>query len=334
MMEKQMANVLVFIELVDKTISRQSVETIVAATKLGEVEAIVFPNSEISSTNVTEIAAFLSAFGVKTLYVVTGKEFASYLISPQIQLMSVLVEEKQYNYVLMAATSWGRDLAASLAARLGAGLLTNVVDIPVVGEFIKVMSGGKFKISLKSQADLNVITTQPGMFSAEAVKVESEVPKIVDMSTTSLVTNQPEILAFTPKNTSTRPELSTAEIVVAGGRALGSAENFENMVGRLADTLGAAVGASRAAVDANYCESQLQVGQTGITVTPKLYIALGISGAIQHKVGMQSADTIIAINKDEDAPIFEIADLGIVGDVFTLVPALIEKLALLKSEES
>ncbi|TFH98714.1 electron transfer flavoprotein subunit alpha/FixB family protein [Micrococcus lylae] len=220
----------------------------------------------------------------------------------------------------------GRLVAARLAARTGASVSVDAVDLSFeAGEVIAHHSvfGGTYVTESTVEGGLMIVSLRSGAVGARAEAKDAE------LTTHDLAGDVPAGATVTEARQAAtggdRPDLASASVVVSGGRGLGSKENFA-LVERLADQLGGAVGASRAAVDAGYAPQNLQVGQTGVAVSPDLYIALGISGAIQHRAGMQTAKTIIAIDKDEEAPIFEIADLGVVGDLFSIVPAVIEQL--------
>jgi len=224
---------------------------------------------------------------------------------------------------LLSHSIVGREVAGRVAARLGIPALVDVVGLAVDGERVVAthsVFGGNFTTTSAAVGAAPVITVREGSFAAAEAPMPTALPAAADASPDAVV----ESVEATVVD-STRPDLKSASIIVSGGRGVGSKDNFV-IVEQLADALGAAVGASRAAVDAGYVPQSYQVGQTGVTVSPDVYIALGISGAIQHRAGMQTAKTIIAINKDADAPLFEIADLGVVGDLFEVVPQIIEAL--------
>ncbi|AGB22560.1 electron transfer flavoprotein, alpha subunit [Mycobacterium sp. JS623] len=311
-----MAEVLVLVEHADGAVKKITAELITAARKLGEPSAVVVgkPGTAAALTDALKEA------GAAKIYVAESDDAENYLITPYVDVLAALVESAAPAGVLLAASADGKEIGGRLAARTGAGLLTDVVEVKDGGKAIHSIFGGAFTVEAEATGDTPVITVRPGAIEAEPAAGAGEV---VNVEVPAQAENATKITKREPAVAGDRPELTEATIVVSGGRGVGSAENF-NVVEELADSLGAAVGASRAAVDSGYYPGQFQVGQTGKTVSPQLYIALGISGAIQHRAGMQTSKTIIAVNKDEEAPIFEIADLGIVGDLFKVAPQLTE----------
>jgi electron transfer flavoprotein alpha subunit len=311
-----MAEVLVLVEHAEGALKKISAELITAARKLGEPAAVVVGKPGTAEPLIDG----LKAAGAAKIYVAESDEAESYLITPQVDVLASLAESAAPAGVLLAASADGKEIAGRLAARLGAGLLVDVVEVREGGVGVHSIFGGAFTVEAQATGDTAVITVRPGAIEAEPAAGAGEV---VNVEVPAQAENATKITARQPAVAGDRPELTEATVVVSGGRGVGSAENF-SVVEELADSLGAAVGASRAAVDSGYYPGQFQVGQTGKTVSPQLYIALGISGAIQHRAGMQTSKTIIAVNKDEEAPIFEIADLGIVGDLFKVTPQLTE----------
>jgi electron transfer flavoprotein alpha subunit len=262
----------------------------------------------------------LKAAGAAKIYVAESDDAVNYLITPFVDVLESLVESVSPAAVVIPATADGKEIAGLLAARIGSGLLSDVVDIKPDGTAIHSIFGGAFTVEAKSETEVPVITVRPGAIEAAPSAGAGEQ---VTVAVPAPAANATRVVSRQPAAAGDRPELAEASIVVAGGRGVGSADKFV-VVEELADSMGAAVGASRAAVDSGYYPGQFQVGQTGKTVSPQLYIALGISGAIQHRAGMQTSKTIVAVNKDEEAPIFEISDFGIVGDLFSVTPQLTE----------
>jgi electron transfer flavoprotein alpha subunit len=311
-----MAEVLVLVEHAEGALKKISAELITAARVLGEPSAVVVGKPGTAEP----LIEGLKAAGAAKIYVAESDDAENYLITPQVDVLASLAESAAPAGVLLAASADGKEVAGRLAARLGAGLLVDVVEVKEGGKGVHSIFGGAFTVEAQATGDTAVITVRPGAIEAEPADGAGEV---VNVEVPAQAENATKITSRQPAVAGDRPELTEATVVVSGGRGVGSAENF-SVVEELADSLGAAVGASRAAVDSGYYPGQFQVGQTGKTVSPQLYIALGISGAIQHRAGMQTSKTIIAVNKDEEAPIFEIADLGIVGDLFKVAPQLTE----------
>jgi electron transfer flavoprotein alpha subunit len=309
-----MAEVLVLAEHAEGALKKVSAELITAARALGEPAAVVVG----APGTAAPLVDGLKEAGAAKIYVAESDDVDKYLITPVVDVLASLAESNAPAAVLVAATADGKEIAGRLAARIGSGLLVDVVEVKAGNKGVHSIFGGAFTVEAQANGDTPVITVRAGAVDAEPAagtgeQVSVEVPAPAENAT--------KITAREPAVAGDRPELTEASVVVSGGRGVGSAENF-SVVEALADSLGAAVGASRAAVDSGYYPGQFQVGQTGKTVSPQLYIALGISGAIQHRAGMQTSKTIIAVNKDEEAPIFEVADYGVVGDLFKVAPQL------------
>jgi len=311
-----MAEVLVLVEHADGALKKVSAELITAARKLGEPAAVVVGKPGTAAP----LTDGLKAAGAAKIYVAESDDAENYLITPFVDVLASLAESAAPSGVLLAATADGKEIGGRLAARIGSGLLVDVIEVKEGAVGVHSIFGGAFTVEAVIPGDTPVITVRPGAIEAEPAGGAGEV---VNVEVPAQAENATKITSRQPAVAGDRPELTEATVVVSGGRGVGSAENF-SVVEELADSLGAAVGASRAAVDSGYYPGQFQVGQTGKTVSPQLYIALGISGAIQHRAGMQTSKTIIAVNKDEEAPIFEIADLGIIGDLFKVAPQLTE----------
>src|SRR3984885_10267919 len=311
-----MAEVLVLIEHAEGAPKKVSLELLTAAKILGEPSAVVIGTPGTAAP----LADALKAAGAAKIYIAEADFVNDYLLVPQVDVLASLVESASPAAVLLAASADGKEIGGRLAARIGSGVLVDVVEVEAGNKGVHPTFGGPYPVEAQVEGDVAVITGRPGAVEAEPAEgageqVSVEVPQPAENAT--------KITSRQPAAAGDRPELTEATIVVSGGRGVGSADNF-SVVEELADSLGAAVGASRAAVDSGYYPGQFQVGQTGKTVSPQLYIALGISGAIQHRAGMQTSKTIVAVNKDEEAPIFEIADYGVVGDLFKVAPQLTE----------
>jgi electron transfer flavoprotein alpha subunit len=310
-----MAEILVLVEHSGGEVKKVTTELLTAAAAMGEPSAVVVAQSGTAG----KLKDRLAAYGAAKIYVAESEEVDNYLTAPAVGVLVALVESIRPAAVLLSSSPGGKEVAGKIAVRTGSGLLSDVVELAQDGTATHSVFGGSYLAKARVTTPVAVITVRAGVIDAvESPGAATEQPVEVPAVDTAAAAR---IIQRRPVAGGDRPELSEASVVVAGGRGVGSADNF-GIVERLADSLGAAVGASRAAVDSGYYPHQFQVGQTGKTVSPQLYVALGISGAIQHRAGMQTSKTIVAVNKDPEAPIFEIADFGVVGDLFTIAPQL------------
>ncbi|MEV3922276.1 electron transfer flavoprotein subunit alpha/FixB family protein [Actinomadura coerulea] len=313
-----MAEILVLVDHVDGEVKKVTLELLTLANRLGEAAAVwVGPGYENAKDRLAE-------YGAGKVYVAADEELASYVVAPKAALLAQLVSEKSPGAVLLAATGEGKEIAGRLAVKTGSGVLTDVVDVAdgFVGEHS--IFGGGIIAHARVRTGTPIIAVRPNSVAPEA---SPATPAEEQVSVTlSDADKGARIVEKVVQEKGERPDLTEAAIVVSGGRGVGGAENFKIIEG-LADSLGAAVGASRAATDAGWYPHSFQVGQTGKTVSPQLYIAVGISGAIQHRAGMQTSKTIVAVNKDPEAPIFELVDFGVVGDLFQVAPQLTEEIS-------
>ena len=293
-------------------------ELITAARSFGMVSAVVVGTPGVAEA----FAPSLAQWGAAQIVAAEAADADKRVILPATDALSILAAANPAP-VLMAAGVTGNEIAGRLAARLSSGVLCDVVGFAADGSAEMSIFGDTIAVTAVVGGASPIYTLRPGAVTAVAEPAAGEV---VALELPAATAKEPTVTGFTPAVRGNRPDLTQAKVVVAGGRGVGSAEGFTEFVEPLADALGGAVGATRDAIDSDYYPGQYQIGQTGVTVSPDLYIGLGVSGAIQHKSGMQTAKKIIVINNDEDAPLFEIADLGIVGDLFDITPKLIEEL--------
>jgi len=309
-------SVLVLIEHEGGVPKDASLSTVTAASKLGEVHALV-AGSGAEAKQAADAAAKIA--GVAKVLLADDAAYTNMLAENVAPLMVDLAGG--YDAILFNATSIGKNVAPRVAAMLDVMQISDVLSIESADTFTRPIYAGNAIATVKSSDARKVLTVRGTAFAKAAATGGSASVESVsgkgDAGLSSFVGAE--------VSKSERPELTSAKVVVSGGRALGSSEDFHRVIDPLADKLGAAVGASRAAVDAGYAPNDYQVGQTGKIVAPEVYVAIGISGAIQHLAGMKDSKTIVAINKDEDAPIFQVADLGLVGDLFQIVPELTDK---------
>ena len=307
--------VLVIAEHDNKTLKRATLQAVDAAARLGEVHLLVL-GSGVDA--VAQAAAKVA--GVAQVKVVDDPALAESLA--EVVTAQVVPLAKDYSHVVAAATAHGKDFMPRVAALLDVAQISEVTGIDSADTFRRPIYAGNAIATVQSSDPIKVLTVRGTSFDEAAAEGGSAaIEKVAAVA----VDGQPALVGR-EQASSDRPELTAAQVVVAGGRGLGSAEQFQAVLEPLADRLGAALGASRAAVDAGYAPNDWQGGQTGKIVAPQLYIAAGISGAIQHLAGMKDSRIIVAINKDEEAPIFSVADYGLVADLFEAVPALTAKL--------
>jgi electron transfer flavoprotein alpha subunit len=316
-----MSEVLVLIDHVEGAVKKPTYELLTIAKRLGEPSAVFIGPADKAA----EVTEKVKKYGAEKVYVVDDAEIKGYLVAPKAETLQQLAEKASPAAILIPSSGEGKEIAARLAIKIDSGLITDAVDVQSAdgGAPVTTQSvfAGNFTVQAKVTKGTPIITVKPNAATPEesegAAAVEEFSPTISDTAKTA------QIVASQPRQATGRPELTEAAIVVSGGRGTGG--NFEPVEG-LADALGAAVGASRAAVDSGWMPHSFQVGQTGKTVSPQLYVANGISGAIQHRAGMQTSKTIVAVNKDDEAPIFELVDFGVVGDLHKVLPAAIEKI--------
>lgn len=310
-----MSEILVLVEQVEGEVKKVTLELLTLARTLG-TPAAVWAGPGFTP----EAKARLAEYGAEKIYVAASSDIVDYVVAPKAELLAQLATSA--DAVLVAATAEGKEIAGRLAIKTDSGVITDAVGLSEGFVADQSIFGGGIDVHAKVRKGTPIIAVRPNSTAPVAsagAGAEEEVS--VTLSDAAKATR---VMERVKQEKGARPELTEAAIVVSGGRGVGSAENFSVIEG-LADALGAAVGASRAATDAGWYPHQFQVGQTGKTVSPQLYIAAGISGAIQHRAGMQTAKTIVAINKDPEAPIFELADYGVVGDLHQVVPQLTEE---------
>ena len=314
-----MAEVLVLAEHDGETVKKVTGELLTLARQFGEPAAVwIGAGAEGGRERLAE-------FGAAKVYVADGGDIDDYVVAPAAEVLAGLVAQKSPAAVLLAATGEGKEVAGRLAVKIGSGVITDAVGLTAGdGGLVAEQSifGGAIVVQSTVKTGTPIIAVRPNSVAAEPAPAAAEIePAGVELSDAAKAARITERVVA---ERGERPELTEAAIVVSGGRGVGNADNFA-LIEKLADSLGAAVGASRAATDAGWYPHQFQVGQTGKTVSPQLYLAVGISGAIQHRAGMQTSKTIMVINKDPEAPIFELADFGVVGDLFAVVPQLTEE---------
>jgi electron transfer flavoprotein alpha subunit len=312
-----MSEVLVLVDHADGAVKKPTYELLTIAKRLGEPSAVFIGSADAGA----KAADAVAKYGAEKVYVVDDAEIKGFLVAPKAEALQQLVDKTSPAAVLITSSPEGKEIAARLAIKTGSGLITDAVDVREGPVTTQSVFAGNYTVQAKVTQGTPIITVKPNAAAPEeasgAGAVEEFAATISDGAKTA------KIVASQPREKTGRPEMTEAAIVVSGGRGTGG--DFAPVEG-LADALGAAVGASRAAVDSGWVPHSYQVGQTGKTVSPQLYVAAGISGAIQHRAGMQTSKTIVAINKDDEAPIFELVDFGVVGDLHSVLPAAAEQI--------
>jgi electron transfer flavoprotein alpha subunit len=312
-----MSEVLVLIDHVDGAVKKPTYELLTIAKRLGEPSA-VFIGAADQAAGAAEAVA---KYGAEKVYTVDSAELAGFLVAPKAEALAQIAGSASPAAILISSNIEGKEIAARLAVKLESGLITDAVDVEAGPVTTQSVFAGSYTVKAKVTQGTPIITVKPNSAAPEEAAGAGAV-EAVSVSV-SEGAKKARITKSEPRQSSGRPELTEAAIVVSGGRGTGG--NFDP-VDALADSLGAAVGASRAAVDSGWKPHAFQIGQTGKVVSPQLYIAAGISGAIQHRAGMQTSKTIVAVNKDEEAPIFELVDFGVVGDLHAVLPAAAEEI--------
>jgi electron transfer flavoprotein alpha subunit len=311
-----MSEILVLIDHVDGAVRKPTYELLTIARRLGEPSAVFIGPSDKAGDAVEAV----KKYGAAKVYTIDDADIKGYLVAPKAEALQQLAEKTSPAAILISSSFEGKEIAGRLAIKLGSGLITDAVDVQEGPVTTQSVFAGNFTVQAKVTKGTPIIAVKPNAAAPEEAAGAGDVEEFT--ATISDSAKKAQIVASQPRKATGRPELTEAAIVVSGGRGTGG--DF-TPIENLADALGAAVGASRAAVDSGWIPHTFQIGQTGKTVSPQLYIASGISGAIQHRAGMQTSKTIVAVNKDEEAPIFELVDFGIVGDLNTVLPAVTEE---------
>ncbi|MEU4294547.1 electron transfer flavoprotein subunit alpha/FixB family protein [Kribbella sp. NPDC026596] len=319
-----MSNVLVLVDHTGGTVRKTTAELLTIARRLGEPVAVYIGDG------VQDALPALGQYGATKVIALTNPDLAQYLVAPKAEALQQVAAKIEPSAILISSNAEGKEIAARLAVKLDSGLITDAVDVQADDNSSPVTTqsvfAGNFTVQAKVTHGTPIITVKPNAATPEAAETSPEVEEfdvsISDAAKTARITDSK------PREATGRPELTEAAIIVSGGRGTGG--DF-GPIEAFADSLGAAVGASRAAVDSGWYPHAYQVGQTGKTVSPQLYVAAGISGAIQHRAGMQTSKTIVAINKDAEAPIFELVDFGVVGDLHKVLPTATQDVTNRKS---
>ncbi|MBW9205677.1 electron transfer flavoprotein subunit alpha/FixB family protein [Mumia sp. zg.B17] len=307
-----MSEIFVLVDHVDGTVRKTTGELLTLARRLGT------PSAVFIGSGADAAQAYLAQYGAEKVYVLDAPELTEYLVAPKAEALAELVSSKQPAAVLVSSSAEGKEIAGRLSIKTQSGLITDAVDVRAAGDGVETTQSvfaGNFTVEATVTTGTPIVAVKPNSVTPEQASAAATLEPV--SVTVSDVAKGARITDSKPREATGRPELTEAAIVVSGGRGTGG--DF-SQVEAFADSLGAAVGASRAAVDSGWYPHSFQVGQTGKTVSPQLYVANGISGAIQHRAGMQTSKTIVAVNKDEEAPIFELVDFGVVGDLKEVLP--------------
>jgi electron transfer flavoprotein alpha subunit len=315
-----MSNVLVLVDHTAGTVRKTTAELLTIARRLGEPVAVFI------GEGVQDALPALGQYGATKVIALTNPDLAQYLVAPKAEALQQVAAKVEPSAILISSNAEGKEIAARLAVKLESGLITDAVDVQEGGVTTQSVFAGNYTVQANVTHGTPIITVKPNAATPEVAETSPEVEEfdvtVSDAAKTARITDSK------PRAATGRPELTEAAIIVSGGRGTGG--DF-GPIEAFADSLGAAVGASRAAVDSGWYPHAYQVGQTGKTVSPQLYVAAGISGAIQHRAGMQTSKTIVAINKDPEAPIFELVDFGVVGDLHKVLPTATEEVTKRKS---
>ena len=314
-----MSEILVLVEHSDGAVKKVTLELLTLARSLGTPAAVWLGKGASA-----DALAILGEYGADKVYVADSADLDDFLVAPKAEVLARVIADSGAGAVLIPSTAEGKEIAGRVAIKTGSGVITDAVGVAADLTATQSVFGGSTVVKSKVSTGTPIITVRPNSVAPEAASAPAaRVDVSADVSDSA---KSARVTDRTVAQKGGRPELSEAAVVVSGGRGVGGAEGF-GVVEALADSLGAAVGASRAETDAGWYPHQFQVGQTGKTVSPQLYIANGISGAIQHRAGMQTSKTIVVVNKDPEAPIFELADFGVVGDLFAVVPQLTDEIS-------
>lgn len=294
-------------------VKKATFELLTLARRMGDPVVVWFGDGSAQAVD------SLGEFGAQAVYVAEGPDVLDHPVAPMVDVLAALVADLSPAAVVVPSSADGKEVAGRLAVRIGSGVITDAVDIDSRGIATQSIFGGSTIVHSKVTTGVPIFTVRSNSVAPEPAPTTCAVNAVNPII--SEQSKKATVLDRTVAAKGGRPELAEASVVVSGGRGVGGAEGFA-VIEQLADSLGAAVGASRAATDAGWYPHQFQVGQTGKTVSPQLYIANGISGAIQHRAGMQTSKVVVVVNKDAEAPIFELADFGVVGDLFEVVPQL------------